>query len=338
LHREVIITHHALLARRHVELAIYMLCLERERTICFFLDEFDELYRRLPVSALTNLRALRDAHKYRLCYVLMLREHPARLRPPDQCEGFYELFSRSVLGLRPYSNRDAKRVVAQIAARRGRALPASDAARLLDLSGGHPGLILALFDAMINLDADVGRDWLAWGLSQPAIREECRKLWAGLAEDERQALLRIAQHGAVDAEIRELLQCKGLVEASNASGLFSPLFGHFVLTQGTLADQTLRVYDETREVWIGEKQIKDLTAREFDLLAYLARHAGLVCTRGQISTHLYPGESEQNTNVKDGRVDTLVKRVRKKVEPIREQPRYILTVRGKGYKLAGDQQ
>ena len=143
LREQAILSRNELLAQRNVELALRMLCKEQGWRVCLLLDEFDTTYQTLPSQALASLRALRDMNKYQLSYLLFLRNPPLQLRAADDAEGFYELFSRSLLGLRPYSPEDGQRVIMQILARRSHELPGVSHAvipELLYLSGGHPGL------------------------------------------------------------------------------------------------------------------------------------------------------------------------------------------------------
>ncbi|BCX04654.1 MAG: hypothetical protein KatS3mg053_2592 [Candidatus Roseilinea sp.] len=320
LRREVITGHNALLARRHVELAALMLCRERGFQLRVVFDEFDEAYRTLPPLALANLRALRDGNNAWLSYLLVVRNHPKRIRPPADCEGFYELFSRSVIGLPPYSPGDAYAVVEQIEARRGRQLTPQMRAALVERSGGHPGLIGAMFDAVTNGRATPG----------DAVREECHKLWMSLPSDEQMALYRIARGQPVhDALALEGLVLKGLVRDGQ---LFSPVFAQYVGEHGVPAANGQLVVDEhTRTVWVGGQAHTDLTAREFDLLAILARAPGHVYGRQEILETLNPNEHFEALH--HNAVDALVKRIRKKIEPAPDRPRYLITVRGKGYKL-----
>lgn len=335
LRHKAIISRDALLARRHVELAAHMICQERRVQLCIILDEFDASYRNLPAPALANLRALRDANKYTLCYALILREDPARLRPPTDCEGFYELFSRSVLGLGPYEATDAERVLQQLEARKSRTLSEHARSQLLRLSGGHPGLIVGLFDALIDDGAPGENEWDHWALAQSVVQEECRKLWLGLAGDERLALSHLAQGLGASDDVRRVLALKGIIRLKEGQEvLFSPVFAHYVLAQGTPISKPLWVDEQAGVVWVEGRFIKDLAPLEFDLLAFLYRHVGQICSRDQILDSLYPRESKTSKGgLQDNRVDTLVKRVRQRVEPVRQHPRYILTVRGKGYKL-----
>ena len=74
----------------------------------------------------------------------------------------------------------------------------------------------------------------------------------------------------------------------------------------------------------------ELTAHEFELLHLLAANPGIVFSREALMQRVW-GE---DTFVTTRSVDTLVKRLRRKIEPNPEEPRFILTVWGTGYKFA----
>lgn len=337
LRREVIIRRNGLLARRHVELAARVLCREHGRRLCFVFDEFDEAYSTLPSAALANLRALRDADRYNVCYILMLREHPARLRALDDHEGFYELLSRSVLGLKPYREDDARQVISQVAARRSYPVPEHTTDDLLRLSGGHAGLLVALFDVLLHdengfPDHDLGN----WALTQPQVAEECRKLWCGLAQDEQLALSRLAQGIGAAHDMRNLLALKGLIQTGHRDegSFFSPVFREFVLAHGSIGEAALWLDEAAAAVWVEGRRVDDLSPLEFDLLRYLYRQLGKVCRREEILGALHPDEASGVSDAgSDSRVDSLVRHLRKAMEPAPARPRYLLTVRGHGYKL-----
>jgi len=76
-----------------------------------------------------------------------------------------------------------------------------------------------------------------------------------------------------------------------------------------------------------------LTAKEFDLLLFLARHPGAVFSRAQLLDQVW-----DYTFVGDGSTVTVhVRRLREKIESDPLHPRYIKTVWGVGYKLEGNQ-
>jgi DNA-binding response OmpR family regulator len=73
-----------------------------------------------------------------------------------------------------------------------------------------------------------------------------------------------------------------------------------------------------------------LTAKEFEVLAFLSAHPGRVYSREQIMRHLWGGEFFGDARA----ADVHVQHLRKKLEPDPKNPRYIQTVRGFGYKFA----
>jgi DNA-binding response OmpR family regulator len=74
----------------------------------------------------------------------------------------------------------------------------------------------------------------------------------------------------------------------------------------------------------------ELTDQEFRLLHLLATHAGIVFGREALLARIWRGD----TFVTVRSVDTLVKRLRRRIEPDPANPRYLLTVWGVGYKFA----
>ena len=91
----------------------------------------------------------------------------------------------------------------------------------------------------------------------------------------------------------------------------------------------LSVEPARRQARIGEREI-ELTAHEFELLYVLAANRGIVFTREALVQRVW-GE---DTHITVRSVDTLVKRLRRKLEADQANPKFILTVWGSGYKFA----
>jgi DNA-binding response OmpR family regulator len=90
------------------------------------------------------------------------------------------------------------------------------------------------------------------------------------------------------------------------------------------------------EVDLARRRVKvegrdvELTDQEFRLLHLLASHAGIVFSREALLGKIWRGD----TFVTVRSVDTLVKRLRRRIEKDPANPRYLLTVWGVGYKFA----
>jgi two-component system response regulator ResD len=73
-----------------------------------------------------------------------------------------------------------------------------------------------------------------------------------------------------------------------------------------------------------------LTQREFELLLFLARHPGQAFTRNQLMDHVWRYSFYTDTST----VTVHIRRLRMKLEAVPEQPRWIETVWGVGYRFA----
>jgi DNA-binding response OmpR family regulator len=75
----------------------------------------------------------------------------------------------------------------------------------------------------------------------------------------------------------------------------------------------------------------DLTQKEFDLLAFLARNRGLVFSREQLLERVWGYDYAGGTRT----VDVHIRWLREKIEEDPAKPKRLITVRGIGYKLEG---
>jgi len=87
--------------------------------------------------------------------------------------------------------------------------------------------------------------------------------------------------------------------------------------------------DVERHVVTVNGQQARLPLKEFELLELLLRNAGRVLTRGQLIDRVWGADYVGDTKT----LDVHVKRLRAKIEPDPAVPRYIVTVRGLGYKF-----
>ncbi len=80
-----------------------------------------------------------------------------------------------------------------------------------------------------------------------------------------------------------------------------------------------------------DNKVVQLTPKEFDLLAFLARNKGLVFSRDQLLEKVWGYDFAGDTRT----VDVHISWLRRKIETDPDNPMYIITVRGIGYKLEG---
>jgi two-component system response regulator RegX3 len=89
--------------------------------------------------------------------------------------------------------------------------------------------------------------------------------------------------------------------------------------------------DVERHVVTVNGEAAPMPLKEFELLEMLLRNAGRVLTRMQLIDRVWGSDYVGDTKT----LDVHVKRLRGKIEPDPANPRYLVTVRGLGYKFEG---
>ena len=97
----------------------------------------------------------------------------------------------------------------------------------------------------------------------------------------------------------------------------------------TISARELTIDIERHSVQVRGRPV-ELTAKEFELLSWFARHPGRVYSRDQLLDHVW---GYQHSGY-DHTVNSHINRLRGKIERDPQNPEYILTVWGVGYKFA----
>ena len=331
--------------------AIDLLSRELERSIVFLFDEFDEPFAQLDGRVFLNLRALSDRFGERLTYVVATStplSHTLSVteggRGADSDVGeFVELFVGRQRVLSMLNEDETRRMTASLARLEGANLNDRELDFVVEQAGGHPALIQSatriVLEAGSGLPAQVDGLALARGRLEddPIARAECGKLWNQLSEAEREALINLVVDPAISIEpaLRASLYAIGIL-TGDPPRVFSTHFAGFVRRQRRTrqgAQSGVWVDVDAGEVVVDGRRIPTLTDLEYRLLLLLWGRLDKVCDKYQIVENVWG--QDYIDEVDDARIEKLVSRLRAKLEQDPANPRYLHTVRGRGYKLAG---
>lgn len=184
---------------------------------------------------------------------------------------------------------------------------------------GDTGLRMALHDApgLILLD------WMLPGLSGidvcRAIREKdsSTPILFLTAKDTVQETIEGLKAGANDY-IKKPFSFEELLERIKIHTRYTNAPNDITISKTRLSVQAHKVFQEGNEV--------ALTQREFELLAYLMKNKGTVCTRQQIISDVWNIHFDYDTGV----IDVFINAIRKKLQ-LKKEDDFIKTIRGIGY-------
>jgi hypothetical protein len=308
-------------------LALNELCEQLGRDVALLLDEFDEVYTALDDRALLNLRALYDRFSERLKFVTATTRALRELRGRDVEDEFAELFVRSTYRMPPLTEAEALAAL-------DRLLPEAASRSLrqtcLELAGGHPGLLVATAQSAGEMTVGDLRDKAAL---LPQVRVECLKIWGQLSAGEQQALTSIAVDGSggLAPGALAMLEAVGVTQDGR---VLSPLLSEFAARRSRSAQTDrpgVQLDSDSGDVWVDGVRVPLLTDLEYRLLRLLDERRDKLTDKYAIVTTVW-GEKYLG-EVDDARIEKLVSRLRAKIEADPAEPRYLLTQRGRGYKL-----
>jgi hypothetical protein len=316
-----------------------------DRHIVILFDEFDEPFARLDSRVFLNLRALADKFDKRLSYVVATTA-PLGARSVDSDVGeFVELFVGNQRTLGMLSDDEARALAANWASGDGVELDRHELDFIVEQAGGHAGLIQAVTRVVLLVASGAPPGAHSQGLAlvrerledDQIARAECSKLWSQLSDAEREALIDLALDPAAGVEParRTALTEKGILVA-DPTRLFGSHFAGFVRRQRRArqsAHAGVWLDVDAGEVTVDGQRVPTLTDLEYRLLLLLWGRLDKLCDKYQIVESVWG--QDYIDEVDDARIEKLVSRLRAKLEQDPANPRYLLTVRGRGYKLAG---
>ena len=327
---------------------VMALCEELGIRVILLFDEFDGPFAKLAPRVFLNLRALKDRYDQQLCYVVATGKHLGNMRLGNEIGEFCEMFAHQTLYLGPLNKVDTRQLVQELMAQHSLNPTEEDYGFVWEQTGGHPGLVEAVchvLGAAGGGDGGVGysliRDKLDSDLN---VRSECVKLWNGLEEEQRGIVMAFVSGEKIGRArlvpllrsgiLREGNQIEGNQIGGNQIEVFGARFSGFVHRQRLVRSPYppgVRVDVDSGEVWVDGRRTPPLTNLEFRLLLLLYGRMSKICDKYQIVEAVWgAGYIDQ---VDDARIEKLVSRLRKKIEPDPNDVRYMQTVRGRGYRL-----
>ena len=310
--------------------------------LVFCLDDFDEAYRDLEPQTFLNLRAYKDQFGARLAYVTATERELARLPQSREQGEFLELVAPHTHMMHFLQLTESRAFCDFVAAREKVSFSDTDIEFIHANADGHPGLIQAVCYVLTQVagaskpgkqQERIIHQLVQQNLADDVnVQSECKKIWDDLDPEEHAALLNFDAADAASPAQRRL-RAKFIVRAdAEDAKIFCRLFADFVRrVKITQAHKASGVYIDGGDVWVDGNRIEALTDLEYRLLEFLYGKMDRVCDKYSIVENVWGQQFIDE--VDDARIEKLVSRVRQKIEPDAAHPRYLVSLRGRGYKL-----
>lgn len=304
------------------------LSLEKNLTLIFLIDRFEDYIPYLESEFFTDLRALRNRAKYKFSVVFSTIKPIEEIIEPEMYVDFYEFLEGNNIYLPIKDEASLKFRVEFLQQNASRKLPQEKINEILNLTSGHGKLTRLSMEACLADELE-GGDLTSFLLSKNKITKLILEFWNSLNPSE-QKYLKYADQFIEE----EYLNKVGLIHENNIS---IPLFKSFVLKEGDnlikVLDQKITFDASSSEIKRGDVVLSEsLTSSEFKLLKFFVENESKILGRDEIINAVWKDQSS-TMGVSEQALDQLIFRLRKKIEENPNSPNHIQTVKGRGFKF-----
>ena len=312
--------------------AVDYLSMEKNLTLVFLIDRFEEYIPYLTPEFFTNLRALRNRAKYRFSVVFSGNRSIVETLDPSIYVDYYEFLEGNTIYLPLKDDASLKFRIEFLQKNAGKSISPEKLKEILDLTSGHGKLTRLSIEAYLSENNETMEqlsNLSSFFLSKSKIKTLFLEIWKSLTPSEQQYLANSNQQLA-----SSYLEDVHLLDNNKIT---IPLFEKYIQERKTelteISGGKLALDPQTNEIKRGEVIISDsLTSSEFKLLKFLLQNEGKILERDEIVNAVW-GDLSSTAGVTEQALDQLIFRVRKKIENNPNNPTHIQTVKGRGFKF-----
>ncbi|HSA84471.1 MAG TPA: helix-turn-helix domain-containing protein [Patescibacteria group bacterium] len=303
--------------------AIDYLCRDRQITVVFLFDRFEEYIPAVTAEFFANLRALRNRAKYKFSVVFSLYRPLEMALEPAILSDFYEFVGGNTIYLRPFDSITTRFRVGYIEKITRKRVEKDVLNEIFILTGGIGKLVKLAIESVLTHGTP--QHLASFLLEQQTMQAALREIMFSLTPAEQTALK--TGRGATEMYLID----SGLIKDGTVQ---IPLLAAFFKDSNDDAQKTHGqiVYDEaTNSIKMGDDLLSDqLTASEFRLLRFFAQNPERVVEREELIDAVW-GDNKSTAGITDQAIDQLIFRLRRKIEEDTNNPTHLQTVKGRGF-------
>ena len=309
------------------------LALERNLTIIFLFDRFDEYIPVVDSEFFANLRVLRNRAKYKFSVVFSLSHLLEETLEATLISDFYETVAGKIIYLPLYDKPGVDFRLSYLEKITGKKINKQLLEEVLELTGGHSNLIRLSAEALLASGQKFANKLILrkFLLEQKPVRGALVAIWNSLTPAEQSLISSNLKEQTADSQEMIYLENVGLIK----NGFLTiSLLSDYVKERTSFAKQNENFsINQASEILRGETVLSDkLTSLEYRLLKFMLENKDRVLGKEEIINAVWK-EAKTTLGVTDQALDQLIFRLRKKIEENPNAPQYIQTVKGRGFKF-----
>ncbi len=308
---------------------IDLLAIEKELTIVFLFDRFEDYISAVTTDFFANLRILRNRAKYRFSVVFSTDRQLEDVLEPALFADFYEFIADHVVTLSLYdklSNNFRISYIEKIVEHQASPELKKD---ITHLTSGHGKLIRVAIEVLLtSQDLESSKNLTTLLLSHKRVGKTLSEIWNSLSPFEQTYLI----SDRTTPPPPYLTQ----VHLIDNGALTIPLLDAYIkqeAQQTAKQPDTITIDSNTQDIKKGDLLLSEsLTSAEFRLLRFCLQNPDRILEREEVIQAVWH-DAKSTAGVTDQALDQLIFRVRRKIEDDPNNPKHLQTIKGRGFRF-----
>lgn len=310
---------------QNLKKTVDFLAIEKDLSLIFLIDKFEEYIPSLTSEFFTDLRALRNRAKYKFSVIFSLNRSIEETLESEIYIDFYEFLEGNDIYLPLREETTLKFRIKFLQENSEKKLLKENLDEILYLTAGHGKLTRLAIEACLS--EEVGNKLSDFLLSKNKIKIFLTEIWQSLNPEEQNFLIS-------GGEVPSYLEKINLVSGRKIAIRLFEYFINLEIENLTASTSAKIEYDQALDqIKQGEKIISEnLTSSEFKLLRFFVENPEKILGRDEAISAVW-SDLSSTIGVSEQALDQLVFRLRKKIEENPNNPTHILTIKGRGFKF-----
>jgi DNA-binding winged helix-turn-helix (wHTH) protein len=316
--------------------ALDILTLEKNLTIVFLFDMFEDYIPMLTADFFSGLRLIRNRAKFKFGAVFSLNRPLEDSIEPILMSDYYDFLAGHIIYLPLSDTPGIDFRIKHLEELTAKKLDAQLKKDILLLTAGIGSLTKSCIQLALNNGTieQSNNSLSSFFLSHPSIQAPLMNIWQALSPSEQDFLTKNTAYETSDQDYPYLANVGLLRDGKITISLLQEFIKKSILPQEIKTKTELITFDiNTNEIKQGVDIISDrLTSSEFRLLRFLLEHQGIIVERESIINAVWK-DAATTLGVTDQAFDQLLFRVRKKIEDDPNSPVHLQTIKGRGIRF-----
>jgi len=303
-----------------------------QKQIIFIIDRFEKICEQFPKEIFDTIRYVAKNSQRKVMFILGVDREITDIRSILELDQFYTLINESTYYLKPLNENDFEDYSLNLAKEYGIKISNENIKQLYIYTGGNLRMLKSFMLHLENNPENITEEIKNYS-TDTRITYQAERIYNHLNIKLQDVLHKIISQQNLEIEdnlFYSRLQKMGLI--TEEGKILNLIFENYIKNLFSANSSGLILNEKTGEILQNNIKIDTkLSGNEYKLLKFFLENQNQTLSRDDVASAVW--DSTTKEGVSEEAIDQLISRLRDKIEEDKNNPKHIITLRGRGYQF-----